>query len=89
MNGKQAWASFAKAQGIQWEEGPIGPRDQHGQEYYTLIGDEPHFENTLKRMGCAYVIVRMFPHPATDRKLGNLIRMRFSSYAQKPAEKTT
>lgn len=87
MNGREDWAKFASEYGLTWEEGPPASWDQYGREYLTLIwslGDTRNLERVLR--GDKHVIVRMFPHSATNAELQSLVRMRFTSYTQKPVE---
>lgn len=90
IDGKQWWTDFAKKHGIEWEEGPPRPRDQHGTEYDTWRLRGWYEEARLARIlqGVKYVVIRMYPHRVTHGR-DSLIRMRFSIYANKPAQVTT
>jgi|HubBroStandDraft_3_1064219.scaffolds.fasta_scaffold181527_1 hypothetical protein len=85
MNGREGWAKFAEENGLTWEEGPPKPRDQHGNEYLTVIWDKEDFGEQVLRIlrKDKHVIVRVFPHDAEFNK-GHLVRMRFTSYPSKP-----
>lgn len=86
MIGREEWAKFATENGIEWEEGPPTPRDQHGQEYCTLIAGDFEFAEQVKKVlgRDRYVIVRMFPHCADLQGKAGATRMRLSFYAEKP-----
>jgi hypothetical protein len=87
MIGREWWTKFADENGLTWEEGPPKPRDQHGNEYLTLIWDKVDFEKQVLRIlngnKHKHVIVRVFPHDAEFDK-GRFVRMRFTCYPSKP-----